>query len=440
VIDERLYSIVKIESYLSEKKDVNGNGVLVAPNLILTPYHVIKKEINNKEALKVIFPVLEDRCESVIDIINPNEELDIALLKIENHVQEIPLVELGYFPFGSMYVETLGFQSIGYMSDNWNKDCWVNGTINNPNCTETWDLELSAPAVSHDIRWKGYSGAPVFVRHKCFAIVIYKVDPHLGIPLGAISIEKLATYLENNGIQFTAYTDHEMLEKDECLTRLLDSAYNLIQEKDVQNLTIKEFILKRTQNLIAQIKEKSVRDFEMIINSIKTPFSQVFRVDDGKPSNIKLVSEVLIQLVLMKACKGTDFSYEKGRSLKLEKGYISYLYSSQEQSYKAVLLDLYKALMDEPLDKIDEIACVIIGNELAICNDRCSTPFTGASFDMEPIIRNIAKGSDRGELARLTNLVPKLDRLPHHCKYCLNYWDADSLGDINTILDGIVKE
>ncbi|MEL7635527.1 MULTISPECIES: serine protease [Sporomusa] len=435
--DERLHSIVKIESYLSGKKETKGNGFLVASNLILTPYHVIEHEIKHKETLRVLFPTL-GRSEVVIDIIDPVELLDVAILKLEKNIKDIPVIELGYFPLGKMYLEPLKYQSIGYMSRNWNEERWINGDINNPSRAQKWDLELSAPGVESDITWKGYSGSPVFVRHKCFAMVIYKDDPDMGIPLGAMSICALATYLSNHEIPVTEYVDREMLEREECLIKLLDDAVDLIQQKKLPNQAFKEMLLKKVRNLIQQMK--NVSEFENVINSIKTPFVPDFKVNDGNAGNARLVSDILIQLALMKACKIAKFSYEKGRSLKLEKGYISYLYSSQDQSYGSVVLDLFNTLMEEPLDKVADISCVIIGNEKADCDDRCSDPFSGASFDMESIVSNIARICDKDELTILTNLQPKLNSLPYHCKNCLNYWDATSLSDISGKFDGIVKE
>ena len=387
----------------------------------------------------MVFPALSDRAEYVTEIISPNEILDMAVLKIQNNVEDIELAELAYFPMPDMYLDTLKFQSIGYMSDNWNRLLWINSDINNPVSSEKWDWELSAPNVSLEIKWKGYSGSPVYIRDKCFAIVIYKVAPHTGTPLGAVSVAKLVDYLKTSGIQVKKYANRAMLEREECFTNLLEDALTLLKENPASNYDLKENMLNRVKKFSLQIREMGVDDFELIINSIKTPFDPVFKVDSGHPSNIKVVSDILSQLVMLKVCKEIDFSHDRIRSLKIQNRYISYLYSSHGQSYINVLITLYKALLEEPLDKLDDIACILVGNDSAQCLG-CSLPYNGANVNMDFIVSNISKVCDRGELDVLTNLVPKINNLPHHCKNCINFWDVDSLGEISDRINGIVKE
>jgi len=444
MIDRRLKALVKIESQINHEESELGNGFFVAPNLIVTAGHVVIANLESVEKIKVHLPFIDlnGGIVEIAEVVNYDRTFDICILKTCSDVR-CEYLEFASFPlFNCAYTEQISFSAIGFIKHKWDKDTWIRGKINNPEQDEKWDLALSIHGnFNQNLNWMGLSGTPIFVNGKVYGVVTYQNDAQRNIPLGAISTVKLSSFLRENGIPVTEYESNKMIEIKEYQIRLLELVFEEIGKKRIENINVREFLKVNAEKVILRLMNWSVLEFEQFINSIKTPFDRPFKLDETYIRHIDTVCNIIIQLVIIiKSITEADFDIrEKGQAIKLGDKYLAYLYSSANESYFSTVLNLLRKLIEEPLDRFDELTGILIGSKSGRCNDYCESPFGGAKLNMDKIVQDFTDVYELGGSEELTNLRTKLVNLKLHCQDCLEYDNAKSIKDIKDRVNNVLE-
>ncbi len=172
-----------------------GTGFYIGNDLILTAAHVVRKSRKENEQIHISF--INDLTEEhEVEIVQFEGELDLAILKLKEELNIDPLTllkcpihsEEKWYSFGFPNTESgqLGGENLM-------------GTITRPrpNDLSDFDTDLRCNDFNPSTEYSGFSGAPVFDENgNVFAILLWQLHRCLG----AISIEKVYSFLKQNDI------------------------------------------------------------------------------------------------------------------------------------------------------------------------------------------------------------------------------------------------
>jgi hypothetical protein len=166
-----------------------AEGLLLTADHCLAEYHVGRKEI-----------IVDYGGETyVANFINSDPKLDVALIKIEfkQPVNILPLVKSPVFVGESWF--TFGFPntSTGRFAGDTETGVIKRAIIGNS--ITIIDMDLTCTGFHPNFMYKGYSGSPIINQEGAIVGVMLKM---LNKGLGAVSVHKIYSFLELNGIPF----------------------------------------------------------------------------------------------------------------------------------------------------------------------------------------------------------------------------------------------
>lgn len=415
-----------------------GTGFLVHKDQIITARHVISNNIENSRNITVYFEHIAQSF-SIVEIIDDDISLDIALLRLDRNVEDVNPLICAYFPLNKIDISTpdIHYHLLGYICEVPNQQLQFWCFVNNINPNGVWDLNLSFIQNTHQyLSLEGLSGAPLTIKDKVFGITIEQVNNFAGIPAGVISIYKVRNFLENNHIVCTMYDNIGMIDKNDMKNELLDEVLNNISNKSVRNRDVKELITAGASYVISKLRKLSLSDFLQLMDSISTSFNTNFDINLNFYRYISSLSEIIIQIVLIMYSydRNVEFSYRKGASLKINGGYyINYLFSETYETYRNIIVKLFRYIIENPIVKIDDTSVILIGNDYYFeCDDRCNNVYGGALIDIDNIVNEISNpflGDEQKQ--ELTNITNKFSSMKFHCKNCLKYDLCNSPNEIS---------
>ncbi|MDT0192147.1 DUF1837 domain-containing protein [Exiguobacterium sp. BG5(2022)] len=197
-----------------------ATAFLVSSELAITARHAVEDECVSGAKVKLEFYSLKnsDYTKEIYAIVKAeNKKFDIAILELNEPVFIDTLPFLNSKKINSKD----NWECVGYPLD-WDYDskgskfCYIKGEIyQNSSFDETtnYDLHLSGKNIKQE--WGslyGLSGAPILVDDEIRAVVLAQESSIIDSPIKAISISKMATFLESNGVKvntaFGAKTNH----------------------------------------------------------------------------------------------------------------------------------------------------------------------------------------------------------------------------------------
>lgn len=418
-----------------------GTCFLVLEDQIITARHVITNNIKSPLNINVYFEHIKQSF-SVVEVIDDDIELDVALLRLDRIVKDVFPLTCAYFPLNRLDISTpsIHYHLLGYIHEVPNQQLPFWCFVNNINPNGVWDLNLSFIQNTHlYLSLEGLSGAPLTIKDKVFGITIEQVNNFAGIPAGVISIYKVRSFMERNQIICTRYENIDMLDQNDMKNELLDEAFNNINKKYVQSQDVKELITAGSKYVISKLRDLSLNDFTQLMNSISTSFNSNFNIRNFY-TYINSLSEIVIQIVLIMYTynSNVEFSFRKGASLKVNGGYyINYLFSEKYETYRNIIVKLFRYIIENPIVKIDDTSVVVIGNDHYFeCDDRCNNVYGGASIDIDNIVNEISNPFiDREQKQELTNITNKFSNIKFHCKNCLKYDSCNSRNEIKNRIE-----
>ncbi len=160
-----------------------GTGFFIAQSLIITAFHVVAAPAQIK--IKLF-----DNKEVLGELISHDENLDIAIVKIEKQCEYLPL-QARTIRFNENW-ETNGFPYFGQAND-----LRLVGNVNQIQINDRSDIILNSEDIESDFDYSGFSGAPVILSDKVGGVILQQEDDKLL----AISISKIKEYLMANNIE-----------------------------------------------------------------------------------------------------------------------------------------------------------------------------------------------------------------------------------------------
>ena len=165
----------------------SGSGWLIRQNIVITAYHCVEKAIKNDEPIKLGFNFSESLDELTAEIIDYDEDLDIALLSLEKIDEYEPI------PFNDVRpIERQEFYSHGWPVVKLEMGHKLQGSIvqvtNNLKLGNDIELQIDSPNSLDD--YSGHSGAPLICDGMCFGIIRYSIEK----TIGAISVLELENF------------------------------------------------------------------------------------------------------------------------------------------------------------------------------------------------------------------------------------------------------
>ncbi|MEQ1297386.1 AVAST type 1 anti-phage system protease Avs1b [Acinetobacter soli] len=179
----------------------SGSGWLIRQNIVITAYHCVEKAIKNDEPIKLGFNFSESLDELTAEIIDYDEDLDIALLSLEKIDEYEPI------PFNDVRpIERQEFYSHGWPVVKLEMGHKLQGSIvqvtNNLKLGNDIELQIDSPNSLDD--YSGHSGAPLICDGMCFGIIRYSIEK----TIGAISVFRIREFLIKNNI-----LEEELIDK-----------------------------------------------------------------------------------------------------------------------------------------------------------------------------------------------------------------------------------
>lgn len=171
----------------------SGSGWLIGQNIVITAYHCIEKAIKGSEPIKLGFNFSKSSDELIAEIIDYDEDLDVALLSLENIGKHLPISFSDSSP-----IERKEFYSHGWPVDKLEMGHKLTGSIlqvlNTLKLGNDIEIQIDTPTSLDD--YSGYSGAPLICDGVCIGIIRYSIEK----TIGAISIFRIREFLIKNNI------------------------------------------------------------------------------------------------------------------------------------------------------------------------------------------------------------------------------------------------
>lgn len=180
----------------------SGSGWLIKQNIVITAYHCVENAIKDSDPIKLGFNFSENSDELTAEIIDYDEDLDIALLSLKN-------ISSTYLPVSfsdSLPVVGKDFYSHGWPVTKLEMGHQLKGSIvqvlNTLKLGNDIEIQIEAPNSLDD--YSGHSGAPLICDGMCFGIIRYSIEK----TIGAISVFRIREFLIKNNI-----LEEELIDK-----------------------------------------------------------------------------------------------------------------------------------------------------------------------------------------------------------------------------------
>lgn len=186
----------------------SGSGWLIKQNIVLTAYHCVVNAINDGNPIELEFNFSGNSEGFTAEIIDYDDDLDIALLSLEKVIEYEPI------PFSdSLPMESKEFYSYGWPVDKLELGHKLKGSIvqviNTLKLGNDIEIQIDTPNSLDD--YSGHSGAPLICDGVCIGIIRYSIER----TIGAISIFRIREFLIKNNI-----FEDELIDKDLEISKL----------------------------------------------------------------------------------------------------------------------------------------------------------------------------------------------------------------------------
>lgn len=179
----------------------SGSGWLIKKNIVLTAYHCVESAIDDGKSIELGFNFSESSEDFSAEIIDYDEDLDIALLSLEKVVDYEPISFSDALP-----MEGKDFYSHGWPVTKLEMGHQLKGSIvqvlNTLKLGNDIEIQIEAPNSLDD--YSGHSGAPLICDGMCFGIIRYSIEK----TIGAISVFRIREFLIKNNI-----LEEELIDK-----------------------------------------------------------------------------------------------------------------------------------------------------------------------------------------------------------------------------------
>ena len=177
----------------------HGTAFFIADNLLITAAHVVSDGIENETAIILHYGENDgealDQLPCTI-VAHGEDELDVALLQIEGNKPsgQLPL-------YNAPFRYDANWETFGYPFEYQYSGNRYQGTVRKTNSDLPYDIELTANPIDNTLDYGGLSGAPLVIEKKVTGIMTWNILDGFG----AISINKISGFLENNNIVFETH-------------------------------------------------------------------------------------------------------------------------------------------------------------------------------------------------------------------------------------------
>lgn len=212
----------------------SGSGWLIKQNIVITAYHCVENAIKDSDPIKLGFNFSENSDELTAEIIDYDEDLDIALLSFKN-------ISSTYLPVSfsdSLPVVGKDFYSYGWPVTKLEMGHQLKGSIvqvlNTLKLGNDIEIQIESPNSLDD--YSGHSGAPLICDGMCFGIIRYSIEK----TIGAISVFRIREFLIKNNI-----LEEELIDKGVEIPKLAPRIeFNTIFDEFLINNTGKYIFLE----------------------------------------------------------------------------------------------------------------------------------------------------------------------------------------------------
>lgn len=212
----------------------SGSGWLIKQNIVITAYHCVENAIKDSDPIKLGFNFSENSDELTAEIIDYDEDLDIALLSFKN-------ISSTYLPVSfsdSLPVVGKDFYSYGWPVTKLEMGHQLKGSIvqvlNTLKLGNDIEIQIESPNSLDD--YSGHSGAPLICDGMCFGIIRYSIEK----TIGAISVFRIREFLIKNNI-----LEEELIDKGVEIPKLAPrTEFNTIFDEFLINNTGKYIFLE----------------------------------------------------------------------------------------------------------------------------------------------------------------------------------------------------
>ncbi|CAH1205354.1 hypothetical protein PAECIP111891_02730 [Paenibacillus allorhizoplanae] len=234
------------DDYEDEKEyEDKATAFLVAKNKVITATHTIKNYYEEGTTIYLQFRNIDSTPveRTAIPIKTSNEQDVITILELNEPVETNYLSFIEYEPEKNYMYETYGYPVV-----KWSSGQPIDGLISRKveeNMTNNfdWDLDLDVRNSKID-NFAGLSGSPLLVNGRLAGVIITQaVAKKKAISLGAISLSKIKTILENGGL--------------EVLVDAQDTRSEIQVIRDVENVNYENHIF------IAMLESANIFDHEL---------------------------------------------------------------------------------------------------------------------------------------------------------------------------------
>lgn len=256
-----------------------ASAFLIDEKIAITTRHAIKDNLINGTEIKLEFYSLEDigyTKEVYAEIKAENEKFDVAILELNEPVylnEDFPLLNSKKLDSNDVW-ECVGFPISWESASDGSRFCYIKGDIYynaSYDKTTKYDLHLGGKHINPG--WEsleGLSGSPILVGNEIRAIVVAEEFSIINSPIKSISINRIATFLESNGIKintaFGAKTNH------------INNRLALHKKNSEELFNKVEYIGKNS-------------DMNLLINSYHVKYN-----DNGKPKTKQLVEHLVASI------------------------------------------------------------------------------------------------------------------------------------------------
>lgn len=189
----------------------SGSGWLIKQNIVLTAYHCVVNAINDGKPIELEFNFSGSSEGFSAEIIDYDEDLDIALLSLEKVVEYEPITFSDALP-----MESKEFYSYGWPVDKLEFGHKLTGSILQILNTLKLgnDIEINIDPANSLNDYSGHSGAPLICDGMCIGVIRYSIET----TIGAISIFRIREFLIKNNI-LVEKSNNKGLETPKLATR-----------------------------------------------------------------------------------------------------------------------------------------------------------------------------------------------------------------------------
>lgn len=181
----------------------SGTGWLVTSTKVITARHCVLDAINDGTEISLVFYFNSGSKTFNAKVFAEDESLDVCILLIEQEIEFAPIVLSEKMP-----IEGSEFTAFGFPVVKFDLGHRLNGSISQIFDTMRLvvdiDLQVDTPAALTDYR--GLSGAALICNGQCQGMLRLAVDNSLG----AVSIAKMASFLQEHSVPITKIIQNEL--------------------------------------------------------------------------------------------------------------------------------------------------------------------------------------------------------------------------------------